>query len=78
MPVKHPFYIRLAAILLSVLLILFFLHEGRTIIIPLFFSVLIAFSPSPWSGCSSVELDQVLEDQAAPALVMRLYQQPAF
>jgi AI-2 transport protein TqsA len=47
MLVKHPFYIRLAAILLSVLLILFFMHEGRTIIIPLFFSVLIAFMLLP-------------------------------
>lgn len=47
MLVKHPFYIRLAAILLSALLILVFLHEGRTIIIPLFFSVLIAFMLLP-------------------------------
>jgi len=42
-PVKFPFYARLALVLLSIVLILFIMHEGSTIIVPLFFSVLIAF-----------------------------------
>lgn len=41
--IRLPFYARLAFVLLSVVLILFLMHEARQIIIPLFFSVLIAF-----------------------------------
>lgn len=40
--VKLPFYLRLTSVLLSIVLILFLMHEGRSIIIPLFFSLLIA------------------------------------
>jgi predicted PurR-regulated permease PerM len=45
--IKLPFYARLAAILLSVMLILVIMHEGKSVIIPLFFSVLIAFMLLP-------------------------------
>jgi predicted PurR-regulated permease PerM len=40
--VKLPFYLRLTSVLLCIVLILFLMHEGRSIIIPLFFSLLIA------------------------------------
>jgi predicted PurR-regulated permease PerM len=46
---KHPFYIRLAAILISVMLILVLLKEGSSIIIPLFFSLLIALMLLPFT-----------------------------
>ncbi len=46
-PISLPFYVRLSAILISVTIILFLLHEGRSIIIPLFFSLLIAFMLLP-------------------------------
>lgn len=44
---KHPFYIRLAAILLSITLIILMMHEGKTVLIPLFFSVLISLMLLP-------------------------------
>lgn len=40
--VKLPFYAKLALVLLSISLIVLFMHEGRTLIIPLFFSTLLA------------------------------------
>ena len=40
--VKFPFYARLALILLAVVLVIFFLMEGKAIFIPLLFSLLIA------------------------------------
>ena len=40
--VKLPFYLRLTSVLISIVLILFLMHEGSSIIIPLFFSLLIA------------------------------------
>jgi predicted PurR-regulated permease PerM len=40
--VKLPFYVRLACLLLSIILIVFIMHVGESIIIPLFFSLLIA------------------------------------
>jgi predicted PurR-regulated permease PerM len=47
-PVIHlPFYARLALVLLSVVLILFLMAEAKSIIIPLFFSLLIAFMLLP-------------------------------
>lgn len=46
-PIKLPFYARLAAILLSVVLIFFLLEEARVIAVPLFFSLLIAFMLLP-------------------------------
>jgi predicted PurR-regulated permease PerM len=45
--IKLPFYVRLAAILLSLVLIVFILSAGRRIIIPLFFSVLISLMLLP-------------------------------
>jgi AI-2 transport protein TqsA len=44
---KLPFYVRFSLVLLSVVLILLLMHEAKTIIIPLFFSVLIAFMVLP-------------------------------
>ncbi len=46
-PIKLPFYAHLAAVLLSLVLIVLILREGSTIFIPLFFSVLIAFMLLP-------------------------------
>lgn len=40
--IELPFYLRLMSVLLSIVLIIFLMHEGRSIIIPLFFSLLIA------------------------------------
>ena len=45
--VRWPFYARLSMVLTSVVLLLFLLHEGKSIIIPLFFSMLIAFMLLP-------------------------------
>ncbi len=45
--IKLPFYAHLAAILLSLVLIVFILHVGSSIFIPLFFSLLIAFMLLP-------------------------------
>lgn len=45
--VRLPFYARFALVLLSVVLILLLMHEAKAIIIPLFFSVLIAFMVLP-------------------------------
>lgn len=45
--IKLPFYARFALVLLSVVLVLLLMHEAKTIIIPLFFSVLIAFMVLP-------------------------------
>ncbi|PSK93402.1 AI-2E family transporter [Taibaiella chishuiensis] len=44
---RLPFYLRLTCILISVTLIILLMHEGRTIFIPLFFSVLISFMLLP-------------------------------
>jgi predicted PurR-regulated permease PerM len=46
---KHPFYIRLAAVLISLVLILLILKEGSSLIIPLFFSLLIALMLLPFT-----------------------------
>jgi len=40
--VKFPFYAKLALVLLSIVLVIFLMYEGHTILIPLFFSVLLA------------------------------------
>jgi len=45
--IKLPFYARLAFLLISIMLILVFMREGSGIIIPLFFSLLIAFMLLP-------------------------------
>jgi predicted PurR-regulated permease PerM len=45
--IRLPFYARFALVLLSVVLVLLLMHEAKTIIIPLFFSVLIAFMVLP-------------------------------
>jgi predicted PurR-regulated permease PerM len=45
--IKLPFYARLALTLLAILLILVLMSEGKAIIIPLFFSLLIAFMLLP-------------------------------
>lgn len=45
--IRLPFYLRLTCILISVSLIILLMHEGRTIFIPLFFSVLISFMLLP-------------------------------
>jgi predicted PurR-regulated permease PerM len=41
-PIKHPFYARLAYILVSIVLIILLLEQGRDIFIPLVFGLLIA------------------------------------
>lgn len=46
---KLPFYMRLAAILLCILLMLIMLRYGRAVIIPLFFSLLIALMLLPFT-----------------------------
>lgn len=46
---RHPFYIRLAAVLLSLVLILILMKEGSAIIIPLFFALMIAFMLLPFT-----------------------------
>lgn len=45
--IRLPFYARLALVLLTIVLILVIMHEGKSIIIPLFFSLLIAFMLLP-------------------------------
>ena len=45
--IRLPFYARLALVLLSIVLILFLMQEAKSIIIPLFFSLLIAFMLLP-------------------------------
>ena len=45
--IKHPFYARLAYILISVVLIIFLLEQGRDIFIPLVFALLIAILLNP-------------------------------
>jgi len=45
--IRLPFYVRFALVLLSVVLILLLMHEARSIIIPLFFSLLIALMLLP-------------------------------
>src|ERR1043165_2554805 len=47
LPVRLPFYAHLTLSLLSIILIIFILDEGRSIIIPLVFSVLIALMLLP-------------------------------
>ena len=46
-PIRLPFYAHLAAVLLSLVLIVLILREGSAIFIPLFFSTLIAFMLLP-------------------------------
>jgi AI-2 transport protein TqsA len=45
--VKYPFYVRLALILFSVALILVFMWAGKTVLVPLFFSFLVAILLHP-------------------------------
>lgn len=46
-PIVLPFYARFALALLSVVLIIFLMHEAKTILIPLFFSLLISLMLLP-------------------------------
>ncbi len=44
---KFPFYARLAFILFAIALILLFMYVGRTVLVPLFFSFLVAILLHP-------------------------------
>ena len=46
-PIKHPFYARLAYILVSVVLIIFLLEQGKDIFVPLMFGLLVAILVYP-------------------------------